>query len=337
MSDSDWSRMLRYLDCLYRHRWLLLLMLALPFVLSLGVVARQARTYEATARLWVDASIEGDQVNYYLTPADVGSQTLNELLRTRAFCARVGRGSGLSTDLAAGHSLSDRTLDDLLFQTLSLQAGASVGGPNVVVVSFGYGKPEVAASTAQALVDAFKQEVLGGHVERVKSSVAFYQDQARKAQAELVDADRKLSDYLLGSADNALAAPGPLTAAPPREATAGDPPDPALAVLRREDDAARAHSDDLTKKFDQARLDLTMAQQSEPSGAKLIDRPLTPRDAVSKRKSLLAAALGGVVAGLLLTLLTLTVLTATDSSLRYAHEVEPAVGLRLVGSVPRIS
>ena len=331
--------MLRYLDCFYRHRRLLIAMLALPVVVSLLMVSRQARTFEATARVWVDTTIEGEQVNYYATPAEVGSQILNELLRTRAFGTKVGRASGLAADLTPKGRTGGPALDELVYQTLSLQASAATGGPNVVNVSFLYRDPRVAARTALALVDAFRQEVLGGRVERDRATVSFYDDQVNKARADLAAADAKVSNYLATSASgsDALFPSGALTAFPPVDATAtADQLDPALQALKREDDAARARSEDLTKKFDQARLDLTIAQQSAPSAVRLIDRPLPPGGPVSRAKSLLAAGLGGITAGILLALLALTALTAADSSIRYAPEVEPALGLRLVGSVPRI-
>jgi uncharacterized protein involved in exopolysaccharide biosynthesis len=113
--------------------------------------------------------------------------------------------------------------------------------------------------------------------------------------------------------------------------------DVTLTALQRDDETLRKRTDELTQKLNQAQLDLTVAQQSTPNSLRLIDAPLAPQRPVSRTLPLLAAGLGGLAAGGLLSLLVLTALTAADSSLRYAAEVEPALGLRLVGTVPRVS
>jgi hypothetical protein len=158
----------------------------------------------------------------------------------------------------------------------------------------------------------------------------------KAVQAELSHADGMVSDYLGGGADPGLAALSP-DGAPAQAGTAGLPQDVALMALQRADDSVRKRADDAQNKFDQAQLALTMVQQSTPSGFRLVDRPLPPDQPVSRSKQLLAAGVGGVVTGLLLSGLTLTALTAADTSLRYAGEVEAALGLRLVGTVQHLA
>jgi uncharacterized protein involved in exopolysaccharide biosynthesis len=326
--------MLRYLDCFYRHRRLLVAMVALSIALSLGMVVRQGRTYEATARVWVDKTIEGDESNPYVSPADIGSGILSELLQTRSFCSKAGERSGLADNVAPRGRMSARARDELVYQTVSRQGLVFKGGPNVIDIFFRYRDPELAARTAQAVVDVFRDEVLGGQIQRAKQTVAFYQTRVKEAQTELSRADTNVADYLT----NGAVSSAPLTDLsinqPASPSTASDP---GLVAVQREDDAVRARADDLTRKLDQARLDLTIAEQSAPTGARLIDRPLAPDRPVSRKKAFLTAGVGGLVAGVLLSLLMLTALTAADTSVRYADEVEPALGLRVVGLVPDIT
>jgi uncharacterized protein involved in exopolysaccharide biosynthesis len=327
--------MLRFLDCFYRDRRLLLAMIAIAVVLSVGVVVIQPRVYEATARAWVDASIQGDHPNPYITPADAGNQILGELLRTRAFCVKVGQRSTLLPPNPAGHRSTDRGAEDAVYQTLNAQTVLGTAGPNVVTVSFRNRDASLTASTTQAIIDVFKQEVLGGQAQRARATVGFYEQQVKTARDELSRADGRISDYLGTSLDSS----GGLTASvtPDLSASAlGSTTDVALMALQRDDDAARKRTDDLTLKLNQARLDLTMAQQSTPNGFRVIDAPMTPQRPVSRTKPLLAAGAGGLLAGVLISLLALTALTAVDRSLRYPSEVEPALGLQLVGAVPHV-
>ena len=329
--------MLRFLDRFYRDRMLLLAIAALTVAVSLGVVLAQARLYESTARVWVDATVEGDHPNPYVSPSDVGTQVLGELLKTRSFAVRVGERSRLSGDVSVPRG-GGQDRGDVVLQTLTRGVVVTAAGPNVIGVAVRYRDPALAAATAQAIVDLFREQVLGGQVQRATATVTFYERQVRSAQADLAAADARITDYLATS-PLPEAAPAATVVAPTDSSAppAGAPVDVTLMALQRQDDAVRKRSDDLSAKLDQARLDLTVLQQSSPSGFRLVDRPTPPSRPVSRLKPLLVAGGGGLAAGLLLSLLALTALTAADSSLRFAAEVEPALGLRLAGTVPHIA
>jgi uncharacterized protein involved in exopolysaccharide biosynthesis len=329
--------MLRFVDRFYRDRALLLAIAGLALVVSLGVVLAQPRLYESTARVWVDATIEGDHPNSYVSPSDVGTQILGELLKTRSFALRVGDRSRLSRDVSLpGGTGQDR--GDAVLQLLTRSVVVTAPGPNVIGVAVRHRDRDLAAGTAQAIVDLFREQVLGSQVERATATVAFYQRQVAAAQADLAAADSRINDYVASSP--LPAAPLPAPAIPVVDASTSQPAVPqdvTLMALQRQDDAARKRSDDLAAKLDQARLDLTVLQQSSPTGLRLVDRPIPPRTPVSRMKPLVVAGAGGLAAGVLLSFLALTALTAADTSLRFAGEVEPALGLRLAGTVPHIA
>jgi uncharacterized protein involved in exopolysaccharide biosynthesis len=329
--------MLRFVDRFYRDRALLLVIAALALALSLGVVVAQPRVYEATARVWVDTTVEGDHPNAYVSPSDVGTQILGELLKTRSFALRVGDRSRLSGDVTVPRG-GGQDRGDAVLQLLTRSVVVTEAGPNVIGVAVRHRDPGLAAATAQAIVDLFRAQVLGGQVDRATATVAFYEKQVASAQSDLAAADGRINDYVASSPLPDL--PPPATVTVPADASASQPAVPqdvTLMALQRQDDAARKRSDDLGAKLDQARLDLTVLQQSTPSGVRLVDRPLPPRTPVSRMKPLLVAGAGGLAAGLLLSFLALTALTAADTSIRFASEVEPALGLRLAGSIPHIA
>jgi hypothetical protein len=152
----------------------------------------------------------------------------------------------------------------------------------------------------------------------------------KSARDELARADGRIADYLGTSGDGSAAS----AATDPAGGSSVPATDVTLMGLQRDDDALRKRSDDLTQKLNQAQLDLTVAQQSAPNGYRVVDQPLVPSKAISRAKPLLIAGVGGLAAGALLSLLVLVALTAADSSLRYPGEVEAALGLRLVGTIP---
>jgi capsular polysaccharide biosynthesis protein len=67
-----------------------------------------------------------------------------------------------------------------------------------------------------------------------------------------------------------------------------------------------------------------------------VDEAQVPNRPVSVMKTVLTAGGASVVGGLVLMLLCLVGLTATDTSIRYPGEVQSQLGLRVVGVVPRL-
>jgi uncharacterized protein involved in exopolysaccharide biosynthesis len=328
--------MLRFLDSFYRARRRLLAMAAVTAILSIGFAVMQHRTYEVTARVWVDVSIQGDHPNPYITAADAGTQMLNELLRTRAFCTTVGRRSRLVTASGPGRAANDQTAGDVAYATLS-SILLGTAGPNILTVTFRHNDPTMAAGVTKAVIDVFKEQVLSAQADRASASVAFYRQQVQGALDDLSRADGRISDYLGSSSDSSTAPLGSAAAADPNAAQPGVTTDSTLLALQRDEASMRKRADDLTQRLSQAQLSLTVVQQSNPYGFRVVDPPLAPAKPLSRTRTLIAAAVGGVGAGALLSLLVLMALTAADSSLRYPAEVEPALNLRLVGTLPEMA
>jgi uncharacterized protein involved in exopolysaccharide biosynthesis len=256
----------------------------------------------------------------------------------------VAARSGLGEDLVVRSSrpLTPQARDDLVYQTIGSQLFVLSGGPNVVDVSFQYLTPRVAATTAQAIVDLFRDNVLGGQVDRAKATVKFYGDQVEIARRDLSAQDARLADYLATHPDatsTGVSADLAATdqASSPLAGTGSPPPDSGLVQLQHDNAAAHKRFDELLAKHDQSQLELALAQQATPYGVRSIDRPLVPSLPMPRLKLIMTAGLGALVAGLLLSGLALIALTAADSSVRYVGEVEPALGLRLAGSVPFIT
>ncbi len=337
--------MLRYLETYYRHRLLLMNPLILAVAVSLGLVLIQPRTYEASAKVWFDPATtsSGAAPGTFITPADQGAAELKELLKTRSFCAKVGRRGPLASDLATtgsavpdlgsriigvlrgtqGLSLANPdVLDDLLYATLSGKTRVEAGGPEIVGISFDYSKAEVAAGTVQAILDQMSDELVGNRRAEAQAAFDFYKQQVKAEADALAAADANVFQYLQGH---------------PSQRAPGAVEDVALTSLRYTDDLARERYRDLLLKFDQAQVDAAAVSQPGAAGFRVIDSPIVPYRPKGFIKAAAFAAIGGLLAGLVLTLVALMALTAADTSARRWEDLDGSqLGRRVIGAIPRI-
>ena len=340
--------MLRYLEAFYRYRLLIAAPLVIALMAGAGIVMIQPRTYEASTKIWVDATFLGQRTtdNAYITPAEAQSAVLLELLKTRSFAIKAGArfdlaGELIDEDIHAAPDLraraaallkghlqppppsepTQRLLDDQSYTLISQHTKVVVSGPNVITVSFDHHDRGLAARAAQAITDQFLIEVLSGQQAQAKAATTFYGGQLKGAQATLAATDGKIYDYLSSHADQR--APNAV-------------PDVALTALRRDDDDARQRYYALLTKMDDAQLQAAIAAQATPNGYRIIDNAQVPSSPLSAVKIYLASVGATLVAGLLLSLLALLALAAGDTSLRRPEEVEKWLGLQLAGVVPEL-
>jgi uncharacterized protein involved in exopolysaccharide biosynthesis len=329
--------MIRYLETFYRHRLVLVNLLVLSVVVAVLMVMAQPRSSESSAKIWLDAPVltsAGAQST--ATTADQSAAVLKELLRTHAFSTKVGARGGLADALAAtpdssggilsraqrmlarfgfGRILSrPQPIDERVYDTLNKDVKVESDGPQVVTISFHAASAEVAQGTVQALLDQFSDEILSVRRAQSKTVVDFFAQQVKDQQAALSAADMTVSQYL--------------AAHPQLRGT-----DTTLLALQHAADLARQRYQTLVLELDQAKLDQT-AQEQAGAGFRVIDPPGLALSG-GLAKTVLRATVGGLAAGLMLTLFFLLALTAADTSLRRPEEVSGALGLRLVGTVPR--
>lgn len=335
--------MLRYLETLFRHRLLLSVPAALVLAGSVIWVAMQPPAYQATVRLWVDKQqlVANPNDNPYLTPAQEQQAVLAELLSTRYFCLKVGHRSLLAKTLGDGTAsrpslpqrllakaglgsatsgLSGTALDDALYTTVNTGSLVLPAGPQIVTVQFTSNNPVLAAAVAQAIADQFMDESLAGQRLQSRAAVDFYGGQVKQAQAALSAADSAVDQYL---------------AAHPDQRSANAVPDARMVQLRRTDDSAKQRYDDLRAKLDQASVNDAALARPDTSGIRVLDRAGAPARS-SIRKLVLEAGGVGLVVSLLLVVVGVLALTLVDNTFRWPEEIEQALDLRPVGTVPRL-
>jgi len=340
----DWSRMLRYLEVFYRHRLLLIAPIIIALLASVGFAVTRPRTYEATAQLWFDPLTTSQaQLNAYVSPADQATSELKELLKTHSFTTKVGRGGPLAAAMLSGPGASSdivssllnfmrgvptvaatsnpQVFDDILFDTVNRQTTVTSNGPEVIAINFDHSNPRVAAGTAQAIVDQFSNELLGIRRSQAQASVDFYTSQLQGQELEVAADDLAVNKYLQ---------------AHPSQRLVGALEDTQLTALKRADDLARTHYQDLVQNLDAAKLDIAAANQPGAAGFRVIDAPTVPYRPKGFVKAAALAAAGGLVAGLFLMLATLLLLTVLDTSVRRPQELPDELSRRVVGTVPRV-
>jgi uncharacterized protein involved in exopolysaccharide biosynthesis len=209
----------------------------------------------------------------------------------------------------------------LLVDTLSKKTVVITSGPQIVSISFDYQNSQVVAGTVTAMTDQFETEMISNRRNRAQAAVDFYKQQAQAQAIVLADADAKVFQYL--QAHPGQRAPGAME-------------DVQLTSLRSNDGLARERYRDLLLKLDQAQVDIAAVNQQGASGFRVVDAPTVPYRSKGFLKSALLAGVGGLFAGLILFLIGLIALTATDTSARRPEEVETQLGKRVVGSIPRL-
>ena len=336
--------MLRFLETFYRHRRLLVAPVVVVFVLSVGWVFAQPRSYDSTVRLWADRGglVRNPNDNVYLTIAQVEAGVLNELIATKYFCVKAGRQSPLhdylrneaqrppslltkvkaKLGLASYGPVSESQLDNMMFNVISTSTTAVPSGAEIVTMTFHSDNPAISAQVAQAIADEFLEESLISQWAQQDAAIDFYTKQLKTAQAAVAATEKAVNDYLQGHPDLR-----PSTAIP----------DARLAQLRRDDDAAHQRASDGQKTLDQAAINRSALNTTGINGLRILDRAEPSPRASSIRKPAIVGAGVASGLGLLIVVIGVLVLTLADGSIRQPEEVQRLLDLRLVGTIPKLS
>jgi uncharacterized protein involved in exopolysaccharide biosynthesis len=340
--------MQRYLETFFRHRRPLIAPVVVALVISVGFVAVQPRTYQATAQIWFNSTtVAGDtsQVNAYLTPAQVGQGVFQELLQTRTFCVNVGERGPLAAYMQQGHMPASDPLstalgaldqlrgkaapdqrqlvEDAVQALLQKQVTVSVTGAQIVTVNFVYSNPYIATGTLKELVKEFSDQVLAAQQVKNQQQLNSLIKQVQDEQKQVDAADAALANYL--NQHPAL-----------RGSTTGSstPTDPTYAGLLQVSSQAHTQYADLVQKRDQAQLIQNQLARGSTSDFRVITPATLPDRPQSFSRTLISGLGAGLLVGLLVAVVALVALVLADQTLRTPGDVERTLGLKVVGVVP---
>ena len=181
---------------------LLLLPMIIMTALALALGNRESR-YVATAtvltteRQNIEArGISGDG-NPYTTPAGRHAQTLNELLRTRAFRADVAYAAGLldrEAIAAAPPERADSQVNEAV--TIVSRAIAVTGGGTLLTLAATTTSPALSQALVTATVQRYEERQREEAVRQRDVAIEYYSQQIAIAQTELQKHQANLTTYL---------------------------------------------------------------------------------------------------------------------------------------------
>ena len=320
---------MKYVETLFRQwqRFLILCVL-LPAAIG-GAVILLLPTYRATADIWV-----GDPSAYlgagaspagwsqYLTPAQNETDTINQMLKTRAFTT----------------ALDDRLTARSTFRNASERTNAINGVANLKVlavgshlVNFTYtcDRQDLCTQVLEAALVLFQDQLAQLQKDQATLGIGFLTVEQKDAATRVNKADDAVFKYLNAHPETRV----DLTT----KAVQGGATSVELSRLLDELNQARNHMNDLGVQLNQAQFIADASAQVVQTNAKIVDAPqLTKSGLIGDGTSLRIAAIAAA-ACLVLAAGFLFVTVRLDRTAREAKELEERLGLPVLSVVPHLS
>ncbi|MGA8015986.1 MAG: hypothetical protein WCB85_08730 [Candidatus Dormiibacterota bacterium] len=327
---------MRFLETLFRHRLLAIVPIVLGLVVAAGYELCQPREFTSTASVWVDASVPGNGLNnssdQYVDPSTVEQSEMQQLLSSRSFSLAVGdsgplagylashpaaevTGLGAIPGLGSMFSSSARaSVSDQIANDLESMIDVESTGPQVVTITVTAPDPAVAAGTAKAFLTEYTAQTVAAQKATDQTSLTYYGQQLSQAQVTLQQAQTALSSFQKANPTVPANGLGNATATELLQAVTLD----------------TTTYQSVLNQYEQAQLNLV--DVNAQTGFQVLDSPTANGSPVSISKKLLGAGIAGLVAGLLVSILLISALTAADRSARRSEDVQ-RLGLQVAASV----
>lgn len=290
-----------YLEMLFRHRRLVLAPVVIAFLLGTGLALVSPRKYQAQASLWADSSITAASTIGTSGSADgqdppsTGQQALfAELVGTRGFLLEVAQASPLAKTFTG---ISDQQVDRKL-TALRATIKSETAGPHILNISVSRPSAAQAEQLDTVLVAHFLTDQEDLLRRRAQTEITYLKQQLDAAQADVVAASKT------GIQSGALAD----------------------AVLQ----TAQQQRLEAQQNYEKAKA-ATAAIGNE--GVLYVRDKPDNAVRLSRLKTLVLGAFGGLLAGLTIGLITLVVLMARQRSATTDSELEALLGLPVIGTI----
>jgi len=309
--------MKRYTRTFRRHKLLVLAPVVLSLLVALGSVVVSSRVYQAQGTLWADAPVPDSSTVLSESPpspspAAQQASVLSELFTTDQFLTDVGRRSPWAAYLRQ-HPGAVGTV----FASLQKDTTVSVLGPQVISVVYQSSDPTTTAPMARAIMNAFVAELVSLQRTRDEQQITYDKQNLQTTSSALSSTQSLLSRYL--------------AVHPQQPGATLDP-----TVTQLSGNVATAEQLYGSAVADYNSSELALSSVNDSSQLHVIDQPAVARILSDKRK-IAYAGIGGLFAGLVISVLLLSWLVANDTSPRDAEDVEDELGLTVVGSIEQAS
>jgi capsular polysaccharide biosynthesis protein len=318
--------LLRMLETYFRRRWLYLLPIVAMVIAAVVYMLLLQPKYVAKGVLYVQnqsflASLTSVRVNnpsWWITPAQLSVNEINELLQTDAFVRAIIEKTDLEVYMGQGTS----AVESLIKKTRK-SISASPLGDNQVQIIASFEDPEIAYQLVNAVISGYSRWQI--NAQRVESQVAqdFFSELIQTYEAELDLARQEMRDYLEA---NPLPLRGDRSGTEQLE----------LARLQGMIDLLSQRYANALEKEENARLATAQVESDARQSNILIDAPKQPdKPEVSKRKLALQAGLF-VMAGLLLSVGSVIGAAVLDRSFLFPLDVHNRLSLPVLAVVPDV-
>jgi uncharacterized protein involved in exopolysaccharide biosynthesis len=299
-----------YRETFRRHRKLLCMPIILGGLAAAFFLFATGKTYESSASIWVDTappapSSIGANTNALAEPPAVSELAiLNQLLMTRRFAASVAKTSLLGKSLGSADAIRDKAVGQLA----KGQVKGTVPGGQVLQISYSAASPAMAESVLRAVITQLRdytKQLAGQHGQ---AAVGYGREQVNVARAALATARSRLAVYKAQH-------PG---------VTESDPN--YVSLVAAETNAATQLAEANT-----TLSEMTGASNPDGWSMRVIDPPSQATTAPLRKKKIVEVILGGLLAGLLVSILAVVALTPAKKEV---WEDELPIGGPFVPDVP---
>jgi hypothetical protein len=304
----------RYLATFSRHRIGLILPVVIALLFSSWYAVNRPHKYESSMTVWFDNAVPGpsslvDPQNN-MTPAAQGQQTLQELLSTQEFLVDVGHTGPLADYF--GNSLPVSWVNGKILGTLNNAFALTVVGPQILRITMTSTNPAYMPGSLGAVATAYVNQITGTLKARDQASVDYDQSQLNSSEQALQQANSKAASY--------------------QESHPGATPTNNIDLNTLTQQAFQAQETYTTDQDTLEQAQITLQNVATPTAFHVIDAPTAPFR-LSNKKHMIFTVVAGLAAGVIISILALSALTARDKTARVPEDIEAILGMSVVGTI----
>ena len=307
-----------------------LIWLLLPIVLFAGLGVWQASQtldlYRSSGLLSASSNplVEEQQIGgvaqaqFWETPAEASSRTINEQLRTDSFVEIVAERAGLADAVNEGF-LELTVVRDAVWSSSS--------GSSLVNVNAVWGDPLTAHGLADGTIGAYLEFIAESVASQSSEAVDFYRDQLVEFEAEVETAQAELEAFV--------------TEVEAAERAAGDEEERRsilvelqITSLTGDLDAAELKVAATQEQIDRAELQVTQSRSEAGRSLTVIDAPEVPTAPQSTLMKRASTVISFTLLGVVIMLGALVVGTVLDQSVASPADLRNIDGVEFVATVP---
>jgi uncharacterized protein involved in exopolysaccharide biosynthesis len=316
----------RALEAFFRRPGRFVLLIVLLPIIGLGVGLKLPRTYQVQASVWAIKRFEvigatGAESDLLATPAETQATALNELLQTHVFDLEVANQTQLVNTLSAAVRANPTTRDDALALEISTRVAVVAQGTNLFTITYSNKSPHIAEQVVAAVINSYGEQSQGLSVVEGQNLLNAYQAQLPAAQKALDAATTAESQYLR---QHAAETPAQLAN------------DPQYTTLHADTTQKLAVVQNIQSQIVTLSQEIDTASGGPASLFNVLDKPTVPVQPMSRTRTLLMTAGGGLLLALLACTIYLALLVRRDRALYTAAEVQRATEMRVLLQLPAL-